>query len=103
MVAAPLERLVALELYPPPDRVMDPVAAVVPPDTLIATDKVSVELMAPLAGETVTLGVVFGVPPPPPPHPATVNAPAITTSSTLNNFRLRRDPRGTNRSNSAAS
>ena len=102
MVAAPLERAVALEVYPPPDRVTDPVAVVVLPDTLTATDNASAEEMAFLAGETVTLGVVFWVPPPPPPQPANVKPAATITSSTLSILRLRRDPSGTNRSSSPA-
>src|ERR1700752_3797733 len=102
MVAAPLVRAVALEVYPPPDRVTEPVAGVVPPETVIATDSEALAEMVPVAGETVTLGVVFGGGLLPPPQPITVNAAAVMTSSTLRILRPRRQPSGRKKNSSAA-
>src|SRR6059058_2413346 len=105
MLAAPLARLVAVEVKPPPERVTLPVAAEVPPDTVTATVIASVVLMLDLEGETVTLGVVL----PPPllvvvllPQPAAVNVAAMTTSMRLRALRLRREPSGTQKSKNAA-
>src|SRR5579859_3182843 len=97
MVAEPLLRLVAVPLNPPPDNVTVPVAVEVPPETLMATVIASAEEIALLEGETVTLGVVFWLPPPPPPpppQPATVKVAETTSSNAPSMRRPRREPMG---------
>src|SRR5438045_9672431 len=97
MVAAPLVRLVALPLNPPADKVTVPVAVEVPPETVTANEIASAEEIVLLEGETVTLGVVFWVPPPPPPpppQPTTVKVTATTRSKALRMRRPRREPMG---------
>src|SRR4051794_15004898 len=105
MVAAPLARAEAGSGKPPPDNVTLPVAVCVPPATLMATERVSPGVMLVLAGDTVTVGVVLvggGGVVWLLPQPTAVNVAAITMSMRLSILRLRRVPRGRQKSRNAA-